>query len=166
MDLDDPTWSRLLGGYRVPYDPRNALRTLERGDDDTEGAWKELWNELHHQGDVGEASYAAVPHLVRVHAARGLPDWNTYALVATIEEARRDGRNPILPASLRSAYEAAWHQLVGLGLHELERAEDPSLICSIIAVIAMAKGQFTLGRFAVNFTEDERKEILAEAGCA
>jgi hypothetical protein len=162
MDLDGPAWSRLLGGYRTPYDPRKALRALEQGN--TEGAWTELWNELHHQGDVGEASYAAVPHLVRIHAARGVPDWNTYALVAIVEEARRESRNPRLPANLRDAYEAAWHQLVELGLRELGKAEDPSLICSIIAVIAMGKGQFTLGRFAVSFTEDERKEILAGAG--
>jgi hypothetical protein len=114
MDLDDPAWGRLLGGYRVPYDPRKALRALEQGDD-TEGAWAELWNELHHQGDVGAASYAAVPHLVRIHAARGVPDWNTYALVAIVEEARRESRNPRLPANLRDAYEAAWHQLVELG---------------------------------------------------
>jgi hypothetical protein len=28
---------------------------------DSSKAWDELWNELHHQRDVGEASYAAVP---------------------------------------------------------------------------------------------------------
>lgn len=61
MDFDDIGWAGLLGGYRVPYDPRNALRRLEGGD--AEAAWQELWAELYHQGDVGEASYAAVPHL-------------------------------------------------------------------------------------------------------
>jgi hypothetical protein len=165
MDLDDPKWSRLLGGYRVPYDPRKALLALERADE-TEGAWKELWTELYHQGDVGEASYAAVPHLVRIHARRGKADWNTYALVAAIEEARRNGHNPGLPANLGDAYEAAWRELVKLGLCELEMAEDPTLVTSIIGVIAIGKGQLTLGRLAVTFTEDERLEMIKAMGWA
>jgi len=125
-----------------------------------EDAWQELWSELHHQGDVGEASYAAVPHLVRIHAARGVADWNTYALAACIEEARRVGKNPPLPPELREAYEAAWRDMAKLGLRELEAAKDPTLICSIIGVIAMDKGQFTLGRLAVSFTEDERQALI------
>jgi hypothetical protein len=62
LALDDRKWKELLGGYKVPYDASHALRRLERGAD----AWKELWEELHHQGDLGEASYAAVPKLVRI----------------------------------------------------------------------------------------------------
>jgi hypothetical protein len=162
MDLDNPQWPYLLGGYRVPYDPRKALLALEQGE--TDAAWEELWSELHHQGDVGEASYAAVPHLVRIHSARGFADWNTYALVATIEDARHDGRNPELPPNLRDAYEDAWRKLVDLGLRELGAADDPALVSSIIAVIAIAKGQLALGRLAVTFTEDERKEIIENAG--
>ena len=81
MDIGDPRWPSLRGGYRLPFDPRPALRRIAIGD--AEEAWKELWNELHHQGDVGEASYAAVPALVRIEAARRGADWNTYALVAT-----------------------------------------------------------------------------------
>ena len=160
-DLGDDGWAHLTGGYRLPYDPRAALRLLESGDD-VEAAWGELWNELHHQGDVGDASYAAVPQLVRIHAARGVPDWNTYALVATIEEARHGARNPPLPQSFRASYDAAWRQLVDLGLLELRAADDPTLVSSIIAVIAMGKGQTTLGQLAGLFTEDERKEILAQ----
>jgi len=57
LDFDDDRWRHLLGGYRVPYDPRNALRTLECGGN-VEGTWRELSTELYHQGDVGEASYS------------------------------------------------------------------------------------------------------------
>lgn len=162
MDINAPGWDQLLGGYRIPYDPRKALLALERSEDVAK-AWQELWNELYHQGDIGEASYAAVPQLVRIHASRGVPDWNTYALVATIEEARRDNRNPALPTKLKAAYDDAWHRLTEIGLDELRKAADPTLICSIIGVIAMAKNQFTLGRLAVSFTEDERCEMLEKA---
>jgi hypothetical protein len=163
MDFDDPRWDNLLGAYRVPYDPRSALRKLECGEE-IEAAWEELWNELHHQGDIGEASYAAVPHLVWIYTARGIPDWNAYALVATIEEVRRNGRNTDLPSYLRDTYESAWDQLGEIGLRELQSAEEHTLVTSIIAVLAYWKGQRTLGLLASNFTEDERLELLAHSG--
>ena len=162
MNLDDPRWPELLGGYRVPYDPRKALLALEHPNE-AAAAWRELWSGLYHQGDIGEASYAALPHLVRIHAARGIADWNTYALAATIDDARHDGRNPQLPPDLQASYENAWRKLVDLGLRELAEAEDPTLVASIIGVLAMGKGQRTLGRLAVAFTEDERKEMIDNA---
>lgn len=164
MSFEDPDWSHLTGGYRVPYDPRDALRSLEEPTD-TNSAWDELWNNLHHQGDVGEASYPAVPHLVRIHEIRGTADWNTYALVATIEDVRHKERNPAIPGKLRAAYDDAWQRLVKLGLRELPTACEEALIVGIISVLAMGKRQFSIGRFAVALTEDERRETLQRAGC-
>ena len=60
MDFDHPEWQTMHGGYRVPYDPRNALLALER-DEKAEAAWSELWGELFHQGDVGEVSCCLAP---------------------------------------------------------------------------------------------------------
>jgi len=56
-------WGELNDGYGAPYDPRPAIAKL-RAEPLDQAAWGELWNELHHQGDVGAASYAAVPLLV------------------------------------------------------------------------------------------------------
>ena len=159
--LNDPRWSGLKGGYRVPYDPRKALVALAKGRADD--AWRELWNGLHHQGDVGEASYMAVPELVRIHGERGIPDWNTYALVATIEDARQNQKNPRLPPWLQASYDEALRNLANLGLDELRKADADELVCSIIAIVAMAKRQPLLGRFAIAYTDDERQEILERA---
>ena len=163
LDLSDDRWGRLSGGYRVPYDPRPALLSLERSEN-IDGAWQELSSELYHQGDIGDASYAVVPHLVRIYERRGVPDWNTYALIAMIEEGRRSPQNPALPDDLRAAYDRARHRLVQIGLKELAAAEEPLLVSSIIAVLAMGKGQFQLGRFAILFDESERKALLNEVG--
>jgi hypothetical protein len=163
VNLDDDEWARLVGGYRSPYDPREALRILLQGVK-VERAWQELWDNLHHQNDVDTASYAAVPSLVHIHELRGVPDWNTYALVTTIELARHNGRNPDLPEKLRDAYEAAWQRLVEIGLRELGAAKTEPLVSCIIAVLAIGKGHRELGRFACDFTESERTEILAKAG--
>jgi hypothetical protein len=83
LSFKDERWTKLLGGYRMAFDPRSALQNLESNLRVKE-AWHELWEELHHQGDVGEASYAAVPHLVRIYRERGAIDWNTYAIVAVM----------------------------------------------------------------------------------
>jgi hypothetical protein len=161
MEINDHRWSGLDGGYKVTYDPRDALSRLARGD--AAPAWKELWSELHHQGDLGLASFAALPELVRIHEARGVADWNTYALAATIEEARDNPNNPKLPGWLRMNYEQAWRDLERLALADFPAAADDNLIHSLIAVLALSKGRRTLGRMAM-LTEDERQEMLDGAG--
>jgi hypothetical protein len=160
MELDDHRWSDLRGGYGEHYDPRNAIRRLAEDDG---SAWEELWEELHHQGDVGEASYAALPALVRAHQARGVPDWNTYALAATIEEARQNPKNPPVPDWLLADYEAAWRELEAMALREFPEATTNDLTDSIIAALALVKGRLTLARMAM-LTEDERQEMLDTAG--
>jgi hypothetical protein len=162
MEPDEADWRRLTGGYRQPYDPRGAIKRLADGDS---SAWDELWEELHHQGDVGEASYAALIDLVHVHSERGVADWNTYAIAATIEEARRNGRNPPVPGWLAAGYEEAWRQLVLLGLRDFPNATERELVDSIIAVLAIAKDRRTLASFAM-LTEDEKAEMLGQIGGA
>ena len=158
--MNDAQWAGLHGGYRVPYDPRPALARLKRGDT---LAWDELWQELHHQGDVGDASYAAVPELVRIQAARGGADWNTFALAATIEEARRSGRNPKLPGWLVEDHKAAWDRLGAMALAAFPSASGDELISSILAVLAWSKDKASLGCMAM-LTEDERQEMLDQIG--
>jgi hypothetical protein len=43
-------------------------------------------------------------------------------------------------------------------------AQDATPVTSIIGVLAIEKGQRTLGRLAIEFTEDERTELLARTG--
>jgi hypothetical protein len=161
MDYEDPRWKSLHGGYRVPYDPRKALRSIE-ANTNVEEAWGELCTELYHQGDIGEASYATVPLLARIHAARGVPNWNTYALAVMIESVRQNGRNQPLPPWLEGSYHAAWRDLTELALRDLQGATDPMLVSYAIAAVEVGKGQLMLGRFAAWFTEDERKGLLVD----
>ena len=95
LSFDDRRWETLKAGYRVPIDLRPLLRRLE-SETDVSPTWLEIWQELYHQGDVDEGSFAAIPHLVRIHRQRGVVDWNTYNLTAAVELARGTGRNPDL----------------------------------------------------------------------
>jgi hypothetical protein len=158
LNLDDQRWNNLKGGYRLPFDPRSLFRKLELSED-VENAWAELWGELHHQGDVGEASYAAVPHLVRIYRQRGIADWNTYAFVATIELARGQGKNPKVPDWLESDDFAAIHELAKIGLTEREGTTDPDQVRGILSMLAIDKGTRTYGRVLLNYSEEELDEF-------
>lgn len=108
LPLNDSRWQTYLGGYRVPYDASSALRQL-LDDGATKELWEELWNELHHQDDVDQASYAAVPWLVEFTRRSLKLDWNALALVAVIELARPS--NPGVQTELSDAYFAALRSL-------------------------------------------------------
>jgi hypothetical protein len=162
LTFDDERWITLKAGYRKPIDLRPLLHALESSADPS-GAWEKLWQELYHQGDVGEGSYAAVPHLVRIHRKRGVVDWNTYALTAAIELARDTRPNPDVPAWTRESYEGALRDLARLGLDELPRTPDMQTTCSILAILAIVHGARTYGRILAEFTEDEIVELEQSA---
>ncbi|MDJ0973509.1 MAG: barstar family protein [Planctomycetota bacterium] len=161
LPLDDPRWQELQGAYRAPYDPRPALLRLAT-DDRTEAAWKELWDALHHQGNVDVASYAAVPHIVRILAARNVPDWHPYALVSVIELERHRPSNPALPDWLQEGYEAAWLRLMGLALYELEGVDDPLVSRCILGALAVAKGLHARARLFLDMSDDEVLERVTQ----
>jgi hypothetical protein len=141
LTLEDTRWKTLQGGYRIPFDASVPLRRLEEGED----VWKELWEELHHQGDVGEASYAAVPQLVRIASARERRDWHFYGLVALIEVERHRKRNPPLPSWLVEEYEQAWKDILRLALRDLTTVADADSFLSILGAGALARGQLEIG---------------------
>ena len=114
LSLEDKRWQNLEGGYHTSFDPRPLLSDLETKKN-AKATWHELWEGLHHQGDVGAASYAAVPHLVRIYRKRGIIDWDTYAIVAVIELARDDGKNPKVPKWLENDYFRAIRELAEVG---------------------------------------------------
>lgn len=162
LSLDDPRWNGLKGGYCTLCDPRPLLIRIE-ADTDTESMWHELWGELYHQGDVGEASYAAVPHLVRHHRRRGAPEWNTYAITAMIELARGQRRNPEPPKWIEDSYFSALRELAEMGIRELPDAKNSEDARAILSVIALQKGARTHARFLVEYSEEELLEIESAA---
>ncbi len=162
LGLDDERWSDLKGGYRMQFDPRPLLSALET-DKDTKTVWHELWDALHHQGDVGEASYAAVPHLVRIYRQHGAVDWNTYAIVAVIELARGQGNNPPIPEWMEEGYTRAIQELAGIGAVEILQAKDQEDIRAILSILALCKGARTHARFLLNYSAEELLELETQA---
>jgi hypothetical protein len=150
LSLTDPIWRALEGGYRIPYDASIALAQMEKG----ESVWEELWNELHHQGDIGVASYAAIPQLVRIAEAQQKLDWNLFALASTIEIERHRKNNPPLPNWLARSYEEAWCALVQLVLSTLAGKPDPLTLRCALCVVALGRGDLKLGAL-LNYVETD-----------
>jgi len=160
LALDDPTWRTLLGGYRTPYDASLPLRALAAPSDPAP-IWDELWEGLHHQGDVGEASYAAIPHLVEICRNRQLSDWNLFALVSTIEICRSQPHNPPIPVWLQQSYRQAWQDLFDFGLSAVRSSSDKLVIRSVLGTIALHKGLSQVGRLLIEADESELQELHA-----
>jgi len=127
LSLDDERWESLKGGYQMPFDHRPAIAMLTPQTNRSE-AWEELWENLHHQGDLGEASYASVPHLVRIYRESSEIDWNAYAMVAVIEVARTETKNPPIPDFLHNAYYQAIQDLAELGAKQISQTKDPETV--------------------------------------
>ena len=90
IPLDDPRWAQFKGGYRAKYDASVPLKKLELTTDKEiyQVILEELFQELYHQGDVGMASYMAVPHLIRIEKEKQLGGWKILGLIASIEVGR------------------------------------------------------------------------------
>jgi hypothetical protein len=158
LGLEDEKWLELQGGYRIPYDASVALRSMQNGID----VWDELWEELHHQGDVGVASYAAVPHIVRIAEAMTKRERNFYGLVTTIEVERHRKGNPAIPEWLKSDYADALARASALAFADMASEKDDTTIRAMLSLIALAKGEVKLGAMLSGLDSSELDEWLED----
>lgn len=161
LDYQDNRWNILHGGYKMPYNPVGEFLKLEKEIED-EQAWDNLWENLHHQGDLGEVSYASVPNLIDVYQRKRIINWNVYALVSTIEFERQRITNPELPNWLKDDYFASLSILFALALDDISRTNDKLTIRCILGFMALYKGLFKYGALISNYDETEIEEIVDE----
>ncbi len=162
LSLNDERWKEFEGGYRIPFDPRPFLFAIEAGKGN-KAAWHELWEGLHHQGDVGLASYASAPHIARIYRERATSAWDTYAIVATIELARSSEKNPELPDWLKDDYFQAIRSLAEQGATRVLREKDADVVRAMLSVIAIAAGARVHARFFLWYSGEELLHIESRA---
>ncbi len=159
ISLDDPAWQTLQHAYGDAANVPDLLRALAASSgpktDYPDEPWFTLWSSLCHQGDVYTASYAALPHIVRIAGeATGPVDFSFFQLPAAIEIARRTGHGPDIPAGCADAYHGAIAQLVeNVALHRNE-AWDQSMFLSAAAALAVAKGHVDVAEALLNLDAD------------
>ena len=159
IDLDDPRWLKLSHAYGNAADIPKLLHQLARATGPKTGynsePWFSLWSSLCHQGDVYDASYAALPHIVEIAFNTKEPvDFSFFQLTAAIEIARRSGKGPPVPGDLAEAYGDAVSRLAEcVALHRHEVWDEPTLL-SAMSALAVAKGHHRVAEAVMDLDDD------------
>lgn len=161
LPLDDPRWATYCSAYRRPYNAAPLLRQL-RETGATEQFWETIWSELHHQGDVGEASYAVVPYLVDHQTRSRHLDEQVFHFVCTVDLAQPQNGNPHIPSELELAYAMALRRLPVIGTEKIRRGCDETLVMGIAASTALAAGHRVLARTYLELGRVDALKYLRE----
>lgn len=159
LPLDDPLWSELQHAYGRATDIPELLRALAASPGPCSSyrdePWFSLWSSLCHQGDVYTASYAAVPHIVKIACEeKGPIAFSFFQLPAAIEIARKQGRGQALPDTCANGYCRAISRLVeGVNLHR-DEPWDRSTLLSAAAAQAVAKGHVEVAEALLSLDDD------------
>ena len=156
LALDDPRWGELSHAYGsatgvcpIPY----LLRLLESNPNkvdysgDVDDPWSLLWGSICHQGTAYSASYAAVPHLVRIASLAADPLPVGYLLLpACIVRGRGHWAYPApMPSDLQESYLQAVAKLPEL-IPRMVRADlDESAALAIAEAVLILCGHWELG---------------------
>ena len=159
LALEDPLWSTLRHAYGPASDIPDLLRRLGSATEpkvgDKSEPWFSLWSALCHQGDVFDASYAALPHIVEIACkATGRIDHGFFQLPAAIEIGRSNGSGPLVPSVLSDSYLTGLARLSeAVALHRNDVWDQDTLICALCAQAA-AKGHSRVAEAIMNLDDE------------
>ncbi len=162
MDLDHPIWSTLKNGYHLPYNASWALRRLKESakPDVIQTVFDDLWENLHHQGDVDTASYLAVTQLVSLCMEKNSFDWNYIGLCVVIENCRLEKQNPELPDEFQDLYFDSLSRFEKYLLLNFKNISDRKSVRLALSLFATLNGQPELGKAIELLDEDQLTEFL------
>ena len=165
LSLDSSEWGEVSHCYGPASDLPPLLRQLaedpSRNEKSTDKVWESLWSALCHQGDVYQASYVAVPHLVAIASeAKGPIDFSFFLLPALIEVARANGRGPTVLSQYRDAYFAALRSIEDCVARLANEPWSKDLTISIAAALAAIKGHHRVAEAIGNLDDDWIDEII------
>lgn len=165
LSLDSPEWKSLEHAYGSADDIPALLRELEafppheRYDDEP---WHTLWSSLCHQSDIYSASYAAVPHILRIAAASPEHISSNYILLPTcIEASRLSSTAPPVPEHLASSYFEAIGRLPSIVAACFGRDWDDEFVRTATAALCAAKGHGSLASAILDLSEDVLEDFNA-----
>ena len=163
LSLDSPKWAELEHAYGPASDIPDLLRQLERmpPSDGEKEPWFSIWSSLAHQGDVYSASFAAVPHVVRILAqAPDKTDFSYFQFPAWVEICRQKKSVPI-PRELETDYYSALQQLPSLVAAVADRDWNEGFLLSALSAIAAAKGYGKVAEAVQELNSSVTDEFLA-----
>ena len=166
LELHAPEWSKLTGGYRLPYDASPLLRNLHASSKCPPEIWEEIWNELHHQGDVGSASYAVMPWLLKIYQEKDWIDFQLPGYAFAVEQPRLNPANPKVPDWLAAEYDAAIIGILTYCLSKKSECNEPSFQKAVVLLAAAFIGATEIAELLdfVSTGDEQRALELYDAG--
>lgn len=162
LSLDSPRWAELAHAYGSAADIPlwlSALASVPPSANDAE-PWFSLWSALAHQGDVYDASFAAVPYVVQALASAPMQaDSSYFHFPAWVEICRvRNGAD--IPSDLQTAYFEALSLIPALVADAATREWDEDFLACALAALAAAKGPASMAEAILELTPRVAQEFL------
>jgi hypothetical protein len=162
LGLDNPRWSELRHAYGSAQDLPTLLRALQEipsssGDADP---WFTLWSALAHQGDVYDASFAAVPYVIEAMSRDPAKADSSYLQFPAWVEICRLKNNAPVPGDLEPAYRAALARLPGLVAAAAAREWDEGFLRCALAALSVAKGQPGIAEASLELTPEVARQFM------
>lgn len=162
LELDDPRWAELRHAYGSASDTPNLLLRLDNTSISMgkEEPWFTLWSSLAHQGDVYSASFAAVPHIVRVLARAPTASAPSFFQFPAWVEICRQRKGVPIPDYLSEAYFSALRELPTLVAAAATQEWDDAFLSCALSAIAAAKGHISIAEAAQELDTKTAEEFL------
>ena len=159
LTLDDLRNRKLLGGYRAPCDVVTIIKNVLAEPYDR-AAWDTFWQELYHQGDIGEASLSAIPILANKLIEESYDGADLWAYVGSIQIAKGQRDNPDIPEWLSKDYLSAMKQLMEYAHLRIPNTTNAETLRYMFGFILWMKNEKTFGQALIELTPDVIEEAL------
>jgi hypothetical protein len=163
LSLDSPEWTTLDHAYGKASDIPDLLRQLSSfpSSEGRAEPWFTIWSALAHQGDVYSASFAAVPHVIRVLAtAPTRASYSYFSFPAWVEICRH--RHGIrVPVNLQPAYDEALSKLPALAGAAAAHEWNSDFLACVLSAVAAAKGFPIMAEAVLEMSPKTATEFLS-----
>jgi hypothetical protein len=144
LDLYAEEWRTLDGGYRQAFDASKLLRVLAGAAEPPQEVWESVWNNLYHQHDVGIASYAVMPWLLRIYREKHWLDFDLPSYAFAIEQARSMEGNPRVPDWLVREYDESVEGIFNYCFENRLECDDPNFKKALVLLAAVLVGAYEI----------------------
>ncbi|HMS40310.1 MAG TPA: hypothetical protein PKE69_08795 [Pyrinomonadaceae bacterium] len=139
----------------------SLLEQLKAEETPNADIWWEIWDTVHHQGDVWVSSYIAVPKILEIYEEKKWLDYNLPAVISVIENCRQKENNPQLPDWLKEEYFQALHKTVQYCAEKISSDWNRDFLISFLQLVcAIKQNQGLYEILNIALTEDEEKDLL------
>ena len=162
LSLESLRWAELQHGYGSATDIPALIEKLVGlpSASDRSEPWFSIWSALAHQGDVYSASFAAVPHVIRILETSPLKAGAVYFQFPAWVEICRKKKGVKVPEDLAPAYFEALSKLPALVAAASDREWDAEFLQCALSAIAASKGQAAVAEASQELSPEVAAEFI------